>query len=349
MKKIVSLLLAFVLTISLSTVAFAAQNDQDAQFTKTYRITNEGTTSPAETFTFAFTAESITDSNSNLGVDDMPEIPNSTVDFAEGAATTEGTETDVSVALSEVEWPGVGIYVYKVKEVAGSTAGVVYDEGDAYLKVTVAYDEGTDTYYTAFVTMALDDSDNNGITDVKAGGFTNEYQAGKLEISKTVEGNMADPNAYFKVTVTLTGEAGKTYAESYSVTGGSYAGNPATINIGTPTDFYLRHDETITIANLPYGVTYSVVEADYTTEEEGGYDAAKYSVNGSNAAELAEGATSVGEELDTASESVAITNSKGVVVDTGIGLDSLPYIMLLAIVFGAAVLFVMNKRRSAQY
>ena len=335
MKKILSIMLVLILVLSMGTAAFAA-DDQDASFGKTYKITNDGTSNPEETFTFTFTADRVTDSNANLTAAQMPAIADSTVTFAAGSATAAGLRKTVDVALSTVNWPGVGVYYYKVNETAGTTAGVTYDGNTAWLKVTVAYDEGTDTYYTAFVTLSLADDDGDGITDVKTGGFTNEYSAGSLAISKNVTGNMGNQNAYFAVKVTLTGETGKTYLASYAVTGGSYEENPAAIVIGTETTFYLKHNETITISNLPYGVTYTVVEDDYTTEANGAYDEASYNFSDS------------GKKIDSASDTVTITNNKGTVVDTGIGLDSIPYVLLLAVVCAGMLVFFSKKRAARE-
>lgn len=337
MKKLLSTILTFVLVLSMTTVAFATNADQDASFTKTYKITNEGTSNPAETFEFTFAADHVTDSNKNLTEKDMPVIPKATVEYTAGTATTAGLEKTVAVALDKVEWPGVGVYYYTVNEVAGNTAGVTYDATTAYLKVTVAYDEGTDTYYTAFVTLNLEDEDKDGITDSKVGGFTNVYSAGSLEIKKEVTGNMGDKSAYFAVKVTLNGEEGKKYQESYAIDGGSKSenpeeANPETIAIGTETTFYLKDQDTIIIKNLPYGVTYTVVEADYTTAEKGNYDEAKYTF------------TDEAKKIDSAKDTVTIINNKGTIVDTGIVMDSAPYIVLLAIVCVGFFGFVSKKR-----
>jgi len=172
----------------------------------------------------------------------------------------------------------------------------------------------------------------------KADKFPNEYSAGSLAIAKVVTGNMGDKEKYFKVTVTLTGEKEKNYATSYSVTGGSYEENPEIIEIGIPTDFYLKHDDTITIKNLPYGVTYTVAEADYTKDEEGNddYDKAAYTLSDGNC------------KIDSASDTVTITNNKDMDIDTGVILDNVPYVLLLACVFGGMSVFFAKKRSSRE-
>ncbi len=335
MKKIMSLLLALLLVMSLGPAAFAEGN-QDASFGKTYKLENADTTSPAETFTFKFSKGQVTDAAEGTVA---PEIPNATVSFADGAASADtGFTKDVSVALSDITWPSVGIYTYDVEEVPGRTPGVTYSDQILKLKVTVAYDENTQTYYTAFVTMSLDDADGGGQTDVKTGAFENTYSAGSLSVTKTVTGNMGDRDKYFAITVTLTGEQGKTYANPYTVTGGSKLVNgnddctSSTISIGTPATFYLKHGDTFTIKNLPYGVTYTVAEADYTTE---GY---KAEINFPDP----------NKKIDSASDTVTITNNKDATVDTGIVLDSLPYVLLLVLSIGGAVLFVLKRRSSRE-
>lgn len=337
-KRLLAGLMAATMVMGMSVTAFA-EEDQDASFTKTYKITNEGTINPSETFTFECTPYRITDTNKNLTVANMPSINISPVEFEQGTATISGLEKTVNVDLSDIVWPGVGVYYYEVKETAGSAAGVVYDDTIAYLKVTVAYDEGTGTYYTAFTTLNLADSNGDKITDDKIAGFTNVYNAGSLSIKKTVTGNLGDQSAYFAVKVTLTGESGKTYAESYDVVGGSYAENADSIKIDEETTFYLKHDETITISNLPYGITYTVVEEDYTSEEKGKYEEAAYDYDADE--DTDEETTLV---IDDATDKVVITNQKGVVVDTGISLDNMPYILVLALVALGLAGFVFKKR-----
>ena len=81
--------------------------------------------------------------------------------------------------------------------------------------------------------------------------------------------------------------------------------------------------------NIPYGVTYTVAESDYTGE---GYDAPTYTYGDDTQA------------VDSASETVEIVNNKGGRVDTGVSLDSLPYVMLLTLVCGGMALLVTRKR-----
>ena len=86
------------------------------------------------------------------------------------------------------------------------------------------------------------------------------------------------------------------------------------------------------ITNIPYGVTYTVVEDNYTTE---GYNAADYSFDDAN------------KTIDSAQDTVTITNEKNGMIDTGIYMDSLPYVLALALIFGfGAVLFIRRRRVS---
>ena len=332
MKKLLSLALALIMVLTLSVAVFAAEN-QDATFSLTYKLVNDGTSNPAETFTFTFTNGQVTDAAAGTVA---PSVPDTTVSFDAGSATVDGFQKQVSVALGGVTWPSVGIYTYDVTQKAGTTAGVTYSDVTAKLKVTVARDDATGEYYTAFVTLSLADDNNDGQTDVKTANFENTYSAGSLSVTKNVTGNLGDREKYFAITVTLTGEAGKTYADSYPVTGGSKLVDgaadaaAATISVGTPATFYLKHGETLTIANLPYGVTYTVTEADYTSE---GYDEENIVYS-----------DDANKKIDSATDTVTITNNKGTTVDTGVVLDSLPYILLIAVALVGVVAFTAKKR-----
>ncbi|MBR5268098.1 MAG: LPXTG cell wall anchor domain-containing protein [Lachnospiraceae bacterium] len=45
---------------------------------------------------------------------------------------------------------------------------------------------------------------------------------------------------------------------------------------------------------------------------------------------------------------VAITNTKGAVVDTGISLDNMPYLMALALTFIGGLGFISKKRKEEE-
>ena len=358
MKKILAMMLTAAMMLSMGTAAMAA--NQNASFTKTYKVINDEA-NPEETFTFEYEGYKLTDSNLNKTVADMPDIPDSTVTFAEGEATTEGLAKTVNVALSNIEWPSVGVYYYYVTEKAGNTLGVEYDGTTAYLKITVAYDQGTDTYYTAFVTLNLADDKGatddageeigDGQTDSKIAGFTNTYKAGDLTVKKNVTGNLGDISKDFEVKVTFTNSTGKdvnstiTYTSDATVEADKDTGNVEFAEGATTAEvtLKLKHNESVVFDNIPYGITYTVEESDYTTEANGAYDAAKYALNdGAATTDKVEN-----EELNAPSEKVEITNNKGTTVDTGISVDSIPYIAMLGVVaIGGAGFMVSKKRRS---
>lgn len=339
-KKLMALFLAMVMVMGLSVTAFADEtgtgtddektyNDMSTvTITKVYTAINDGTTSPAETFTVTQVGDGRVVDGDATSAPALGAITGAA--FIEGAATTTGATASITITLPTYE--KVGIYEYTLREVAGTTAGVTYFNGDITLRVTVIEQDGQVRVAAVHTETKEEgaDWDPNSKTD----RIENTYSAGSLSISKTVTGNLGDKSKYFKVTVTLTGEEGKTYATSYAVTGGSYTENPTSIEIGTATDFYLKDGDTITIENLPYGVTYTVVEADYT--ESDGYDAADYTFSDED------------KKIDSESDTVKITNNKDTSVDTGITMDSLPYIVLLALVVVAGVVFFSKKRMARE-
>ena len=331
MKKLLSLALALVMVLTLS-VAVAAEDPADmTQVTidVTYTATNTGTTSPAETFSFSVVKTSVSHAAAGVTTEDMPNIAVGGVAFAEGEAAQGGTMVKpMTITLPTVDdFPSVGIYTYTIQPQAGTTAGVAYYTKDIRLVITVIEAADGQRRIAAIHTESGEPGDTEKSNDIE---YT--YSAGSLSVTKNVAGNLGDREKYFAITVTLTGEAGKTYADSYPVTGGSKlvdGAAAATISVGTSATFYLKHGETLTIANLPYGVTYTVTEADYTTE---GYDDEVITYDDTN------------KKIDSAADTVTITNNKGTTVDTGVVLDSLPYILLIAVAVVGVVAFTAKKR-----
>lgn len=333
MKKLLALALTLVMVLSLSVTAFAEEPHTDMNsvtISMTYEATNTGTTSPKEAFQFTIARGSVTDAADGITQENMPLPTIGSVQYAAGDAGNEATKKkDVTITLPE--YTSVGIYTYTVTATPGTTAGVTYWAKPIKLVVTVIEQNGK-------VRVAAIHTEDEG--GRKSDAITNTYSAGSLAVTKNVTGNMGDRNQYFKITVTLTGEAEKTYAGSYPVSGGSKLVNgkndaaASTISIGTPTDFYLKHDETFTIANLPYGVTYTVVEEDYSND---GYTTTTTYSDDTN------------KKIDTATDTVTITNDKDADVDTGIALDSLPYVLLLAVSVVGMAAFVMKKRAEREF
>lgn len=338
MKKLISMLLALLLVMSLSSAAFANSATYTDMSTVTltinYNETNDGSTSPAEDLSFTISNTSVTDAASGVDTASMPTPTLGTVSYAEGdAGDTDMTKT---LTITLPFYTSVGIYTYTITQTAGNKAGVSYWASDIRLVVTVVQDTNGLLRVAAVHT--------EGSEGGKSDDIINTYSAGSLAVTKTVTGNMGDRSKYFAINVTLTGEADKTYAASYTVTGGTKLVNgtddatTSTISIGTPATFYLKHGETFTISNLPYGVTYAVTEENYTAEEDGGYDTPAYTYSDAGTTKT----------VDSSSETVGITNNKGAIVDTGISLDSLPYILLLVISLTGAVVFIVKRRSSRE-
>ena len=323
-------LLAGVLSISLAMgvsvmPAFAASGktyaDMDSVvIKKNYELANEGTFSPAETFSFDIEADNVTDASDDITPENMPMPTIGTVSYLRGEAGSASKTKKIEITLPEYD--SVGVYTYIIHEVAGNSAGVTYYGDAILLRVTVIEQDGK----LRIAAVHTEDPESTG--EGKKDDFDNRYSAGELEVHKDVEGIMGNKDKYFEFTVQLTGEEGKTYQDSYAITGGSYDANPDSIEIKpgetTEATFYLKDDDTIHIENLPYGVEYKVSEtpvADYVTTETG-----------------TEG------EVDKAVEQANFTNTKGGTVDAGVVLDSAPYLFTLTGAAGVGLLLTLRRR-----
>lgn len=305
--------------------AFAASGETHADMDsvvikKNYELANEGTFSPAETFSFDIEADNVTDASDDITPENMPMPTIGTVSYLRGEAGSTTKTKEIKIDLPK--YNSVGVYTYIIHEVAGHSAGVTYYGDAILLRVTVIEQDGK----LRIAAVHTEDPESTG--EGKKDDFDNRYSAGELEVHKDVEGIMGNKDKYFEFTVQLTGEEGKTYQDSYAITGGSYDANPASIKIRpgetTEATFYLKDGDTIHIENLPYGVEYKVSEtpvADYVTTETG-----------------TEG------EVDEAVEQANFTNTKGGTVDAGVALESAPYLFTLTGAAGVGLLLTLRRR-----
>jgi len=249
------------------------------------------------------------------------------------------------------------------------------------LVVTVIEDLNEDKTTTVKRVAAVYCTGKDG---AKLDEFTNTYSAGTLEVSKTVTGVLGDKEKYFKVTVTFTAPTDDTVNSDIDISGGSAhvhneecyltcdseedghvhdaetcygkeltcgitEANPVEVGTGwtgsKAVEIYVKHGDTIKFDNIPVGVTYTVVEDSYSSE---GYEAAVYA-NSDDAKTTDTGAGSItGTETTTDNDTVAITNNKGGTVDTGISVDSIPYIAMLGVVAIGGTGFIVSKKRRSE-
>lgn len=322
LNKLFAGVLAAAMMMSIGVSAMAATpQDGDVTITKKYTVTNNGTSTVAETFTFKITPG-----------ENVPELkPNTdtkTVSFDALSATSDNYSTTgtFGINMNDLQITKPGTYVYTLTETASSNAGVTTS---APITMTVqAYYAKNEDVTLSYKTVFHKGSD-------KVDEIENVYNAGELNLTKTVTGANGDRNEEFKFTITLTGESDKTY-QNLTVETSLREGttntntNPSTITVGTATDFYLKHGDSLSIKNLPYGVTYQIVETKANTE---GYET---TITG-NPEDL---------KIKAATTNVTFTNNKGgQIVDTGVVLDNAPYIVMLAVVAAGAVVMVSKKRR----
>lgn len=325
-EKLLAGVLSVFLAMGVSVMpAFAASGETYADMDsvvikKNYELANEGTFSPAETFSFDIEADNVTDASDDITPENMPMPTIGTVSYLRGEAGSTTKTKEIKIDLPE--YKSVGVYTYIIHEAAGNSAGVTYYGDAILLRVTVIEQDGR----LRIAAVHTEDPESTG--EGKKDDFDNLYSAGELEVHKDVEGIMGNKDKYFEFRVQLTGEEGKTYQDSYAITGGSYDANPDSIKIRpgetTEATFYLKDDDTIHIENLPYGVEYKVSEtpvADYVTTETG-----------------TEG------EVDEAVERASFTNTKGGTVDAGVVLDSAPYLFTLTGAAGVGLLLTLRRR-----
>ncbi len=381
--KIMGLLLAGVVVLSSQTEVRA--EGSSLTFQKTYALKDNaqtGASSPAESFSFESTettpvegkaklyAVSCTKYNDAAALDTIKAytelseeakaalsgvstltLSQASYEAGEVNKTATAVEKDITVTAPQASaYPSVGYYYYEFRETVGDTAGVTYSSDTCVLRVAVVRDDITGAVSIGSVKLMSRDATGSL---AKKDSITNLYSAGTLTIVKQVTGNMGDRDKEFTVTVTF--DAGDKKIKSAINVNTENAGTTTNPTALTPeasgssslsTEISVKNGTKVIFSNIPEGVTYSVTE----TQAEG-YDAPEYYLNSTK-----QSGTSVNGTLaDTASggsmnPAVKIVNHKESVIDTGIIVSNLPYLLtLLGIAAGTALyIAVCHHRRKVK-
>lgn len=154
-----------------------------------------------------------------------------------------------------------------------------------------------------------------------------------LTVTKTVTGKLGDTNKAF--TFQILDASGN----SVKLTTGNYEfgnTNGALLNDGADGKFTLKDGASIIFKNLPSG-QYKVVEDDYSGEK---YDTS-YKVDSRTSTDGREATVTIG----TDAKQIDFTNHRTLEPDLGVLLDTLPYIVILAVVAGGVALLMLRKHR----
>lgn len=152
-----------------------------------------------------------------------------------------------------------------------------------------------------------------------------------LTVTKTVTGKLGDTNKAFTFTITKDGKPVNNITEdNIEVSDGAQW-----LNDGNG-QFTLKDGASIIFKNLPSG-QYKVVEDNYSGEK---YETS-YVVDSGTPENRREASVTIGTDAKT----IAFTNNCTLQPDLGVLLDTLPYIVILAVVAGGVALLMLRKRR----
>ena len=194
-----------------------------------------------------------------------------------------------------------------------------------------------------------------------------------VTITKEVKGLLGDTQKNFTFNVSITKKDGSDCSEGVT----AKRDNGETVDLKN--NFPLKHKETVTLENVPIGATITVTEetpgAHYKVSanghdgEQSGSGPVTFTyvavantptTTANDTGEAALMLLSMDEDtaVDADGDAVAyddgtrvrdnqiiITNHCGLLPDTGVLLDTLPYIVILAVVVGGGILLMLRKRR----
>jgi hypothetical protein len=332
--------------------------EDDLGIMKNYKV--EKGTAPKEDFTFSVTYVAdkskpyTTTYTGYNGTYTQPESSKTaTASFKSNMdAKTEAYQASLGIKIQDFNLPkGPGKYCFEIKEdvPANKTPGVTYDETTRYLVITVANNNDLTGYvyyaqlYDSSYSPAASIKDKATGTKVPGdNAFTNTYTANNVVISKDIKGSLSDLAAKFNFTVKLSYANGKTAGQYVGAKVTEYDGETQNvkdhvwaIDNTAEHSISLGRNQSITLTNLPEGVTVTVVET----------DGSEYTVTLSEDTTGTLSGSTITATISNVDGKIGFVNTKEGTPDMGVVLDNAPYIAMLAIVAIGGVALMLNKRR----
>ena len=261
-----------------------------------------------------------------------------------------GTDTDYRLVDTAVYRPNSSVNNTKVvnqEDNAGNIAVplTMTKDGVTY-RLTGWYPENsTGGAYDATTKFELISSWEHTPTQAELGDGTVNFYAhyepisANLTVSKTVTGLLGDHHQQFTFRIVdADGNAVPLTKENITVNIDNVNADDQTkvglINNGTDGKFTLVSGASVTIKNL--AGNYKIVEETVT-----GYET-KWQLDAEN--EVLN-STEASVTMSGTDRTLAFTNHRSIIPDTGVILDTLPYIVILAVVVGGGVMLFLRKRR----
>ena len=373
-KKVLAVVAAGAMTMGMAMPTFAADEGKttEAWITKTYN------TEVGKAEKFSFTAEQVKTGTGIITTDaavTMPEI--SFTDTETGTISKRGQITFPT-------YPEAGKYEYTVKETQTADPIVANSEHEKMIMSQAEYtmdvyvtDGATGREISNIVVNKVKDDEGQpgngkvdiGNTSTNTFNFTNTYvqeagtgskptnpdptynENGSLKVSKAVvnaNGTTTTPDAEFEFTATFAFPNGT----NASTLGGikDANGGDVTLAEGGTYTFKLKANGNMKFTGVPVGTTITVKESAAKNYK----GSAEITINGTqltpvSATKYSTELTVVNnEKLGQKQNTVAVTNTYNDVPVTGIIMNTLPYVLMIALCGVALIAFVGFKRRRLQ-
>ena len=372
-KKVLAVVAAGAMTMGMAMPTFAADGGKttEAWITKTYY------TEVGKAEKFSFTAEQVKTGTGIITTDaavTMPEI--SFTDTETGTISKRGQITFPT-------YPEAGKYEYTVTETQTADPIVANSEHEKMIMSQAEYtmdvyvtDGATGTEISNIVVNKVKDDAGQtatgkvdiGNTDTNRFNFTNTYvqeagtgtdptnpdptypDNGSLKVSKAVinaNGTATTPDDEFAFTATFAFPKG---TDANTLGGIKANGGDVTLAEGGTYTFHLKANKNMKFTGVPVGTTITVKESAAKNYK----GSAEITINGTKLTSVAE--TSYNTELTAVRSQklgqkqniVDVTNTYNDVPVTGIIMNTLPYVLMIALCGVALIAFVGFKRRRLQ-